>query len=183
MMKDRYVTFNEIFEDVLNVCNKNGRKVPASRTLRHWLDNENANQVVHVSKKNTRYSYNDAMEMLTVDHNINLALSDNDKNPDSIDVHESPYYDYAAASGNYKNDPEFKKIVDEKIDRLKKEVIFNMLLEKNGYQGFNDDAIFFDITINELNKDKPNLVQSDYIRKANLSNASTKRYLVKKNKR
>lgn len=184
-MENKYVKFNYIAEQVLDVCKKTGKKVPINRTLRRWLNNENDNQLVSVRRYDDKYSYNDAVKMLLMDHDINLGLSGDTENPEIVDIQDTPMHDYVVASGNYENDPELKNKVDSRIKDLKMNIIFNMLLEKNGYKGFNDDAIFYDVTIDEMNKikSKDELNQNDYIRKTNLANANTRRYLVKKNKR
>lgn len=159
-----FVKFIEIYSYVKSYCEAEGLDVPAERTVRSWLDNRNLKQTVWVDKKGFKYDWQTSSEMLKLDHNIDInyikRVIDFAGDTDFIDNWEN-------VNKKYNNNSDYKKIIDNKVFEMKKEIFMEYLLEKDGLS-FDDDAIVEEVLSREANPDlfkKKNLAIKTLLKK------------------
>lgn len=160
-----FVKFNEIYDYVKSYCEAEELDVPAERTVRSWLDNRNLKQTVWVNKKGFDYDWSTSSEMLKLDHNIDInyikRVIDFSGDTDFMDNWEN-------VNEKYNNNSDYKKIIDNKVFEMKKEIFMRYFLAKDGLS-FDDDAIVEEVLSREANPDlfeKKSLAFKSLLKKA-----------------
>lgn len=163
----KYASFSDIHLLVSQACENQNRKMPIARTLRHWLDNDNDKQVVHVRKYKTRYNVQDAIQMLYTDHHI--AISADTQKEYNVQVQSK-------LMQKYQDNSELQAKIHKEMQDLKFNLVLNVILKNNGYSGFNETMMLNDLLLTHT--DGHSMEKGDAI--ANTQNANTRRYLIKK---
>lgn len=149
MSKTKYVEFNTIYNqlylyyvqlDMLDL-------LPVKKTVRLWVNNGRKKQTIHVDRnEDGLYCYDDVLTMLKHDYHINLGIIDHvvKTHDEHSQIAQAPYQDKVR---RYVEDSNYHRHIDTEVDKVKRQVTLNVLLQLAGYDGFDNERIFNDVLL------------------------------------
>lgn len=149
MSESKYVEFNTIYNQLylyyleMNMLDL----LPVKKTVRLWVNNGRKKQSVTVKRNaDGLYHYQDVINMLKIDYHINLDMIDHlvETYDHHSQISQSPYQDKV---NRYVEDERYRHHIDSEIQKVKQQVMQNVLLQLAGYQGFDNERILNDVLI------------------------------------